>query len=140
MKSPLISFALIALTASLAHAQDSASIGRGNMHFDAKAMDANGDGMVSKEELMRYGETMWERMARAEMVKIPVADAARDFGRGGLRFDAKAVDADGDGQITKEEFMKYGEARFDSMKKDSKGMASVADVAKSFGRGNQQLD
>jgi Ca2+-binding EF-hand superfamily protein len=139
MISRMIPFVLIALTAVLAHADDPAAIGRGNMHFDAKAMDANGDGMISKEELMRYGETMWVRMARAANVKISVADAARNFARGNLRFDAKAVDADGDGQITKEEFMKYGEAKFDSMKQ-SKGMISVSDAAKNFGRGNQRLD
>jgi hypothetical protein len=54
-----------------------------------------------------------------------------------MHFDAKAVDTEGDGQITKEEFMKYGEARFDGMKKNSKGMISVSDAAKNFGRGNQ---
>ena len=26
------------------------------MYFDAKAMDANGDGMISKDELKKYGE------------------------------------------------------------------------------------
>jgi hypothetical protein len=105
------------------------------MHFDAKAADANGDGMISKDEMDKYAETMWQRMARAEAVSIPVADAARDFSRGNLSFEAKSVDANGDGMVSKDEFMKYGEAKFDAMK-GPKGV-SVADAAKAFGRGNQ---
>ena len=124
------------LTTTLAHAQAPGDIARGNMHFDAKAMDANGDGMISKDELMRYGETMWERMARAATASVPVADAAKDFARGNLKFEAKSVDANKDGMITKEEFMKYGESKFDSMKKDTHGNISVTDAARDFGRGN----
>jgi hypothetical protein len=119
-------------------AEDPAAISRGNMHFDPKAADANGDGMISKDEMTKYAETMWQRMARAESVSIPVADAARDFSRGNLNFEAKSVDADGDAMITKEEFMQYGETRFDATK-NPKGMVSVADAGKAFGRGNQPV-
>jgi hypothetical protein len=73
-------------------------------------------------------------------VSIPVADAARDFARGNLKFDAKVMDTDGDGKISKEEFMKYGEGKFDQMKKDSSGMISVADASRDFGRGNMHPD
>jgi hypothetical protein len=122
------------------NAQDPAAIGRGNMYFDAKAMDANGDGMISKDELTKYGQSMWERMARAADVSVPIKEASLDFARGNLRFEARSVDADGNGQISREEFIKYGEARFDGMKKDSRGMISVADIGRSFGRGNQQVN
>lgn len=138
MQSQLVLTFLGAMIASAAHAQAPGDIARGNMHFDVKAMDSNGDGMISKTELMRYGESMWDRMARAANVSIPVNDAAAQFARGDLKFDAKAVDANGDGTITKEEFTKYGEAKFDSMKKDPHGSISVADIARDFGRGNMR--
>ena len=110
------------------------------MHFDAKEMDTNGDGMVSKDEMQKYGESMWAKMVRNDQRMIPVADAARDFARGNLKFDAKAMDTNGDGQVSQDEFMKYGDAKFDSMKKDSHGMISVAEASRDFGRGNMHLD
>ncbi|MEP7242690.1 MAG: EF-hand domain-containing protein [Gammaproteobacteria bacterium] len=112
----------------------------GNMHFDAAAADSNGDHMISKDEFMKYGETMWERMARSASVSMPVVDAAHNFSRGNVQFDAKAMDANGDGMISKEEFMKYGESKFDHMKKDSAGMLSVADAARDIGSGNMHPD
>ena len=136
MQSRLAVALLGAMIASAAHAQSAGDIVRGNMHFDAKAMDSNGDGMISKTEFMRYGESMWDEMARAANVSIPVTDAATQFARGNLKWDAKAVDANGDGTITKEELMKYSEAKFDSMMKDPHGSISVADMGRDFGRGN----
>jgi Ca2+-binding EF-hand superfamily protein len=111
-------------------------IARGNMHFDAKAMDMNGDGMISKEEMQKYGESMWQKMAANEKRMLPVADAATDFARGNMRFDAKKMDANGDGMITSDEFMKYAMAQFESTKKDANGMISVNNAALAFGRGN----
>jgi Ca2+-binding EF-hand superfamily protein len=122
--------------AGVGYADAPGEFGRGNMHFDAKAMDRNGDGMISKEEMMQYTESMWNKMTRNQNIEIPVADAGRDFARGGLRFNAKAMDANGDGKISKEEFTKYVAAKFDKMKKDPNGMISVADAARDFGRGN----
>jgi hypothetical protein len=53
-----------------------------------------------------------------------------------MKFNAKAMDADHDGTITKDEFMKYDEAMWDKMKKDKNGMMTVADAGKNFSRGN----
>src|SRR5262245_8222579 len=134
--SQLIPLVIGVLIGTVAQAQTAGDIARGNMHFDAKDIDSNGDHMISKDEFMRYGETMWERMARAENVSIPVVEASQQFARGNLRFDAKAMDTDGDGKITKEEFMKYGEKKFDAEPKDAHGMVSVADAGHDFARGN----
>lgn len=41
--------------------------------------------------------------------------------------DSKMVDANGDGMVSKAEFMKHAEAQWTSMKKDSKGMVKAAD-------------
>lgn len=40
----------------------------------------------------------------------------------------KMMDANNDGMISKEEFMKHHEAMFDKMKKDSNGMVSMKDM------------
>jgi hypothetical protein len=135
----MILAAAAALTTTFAIAGPSEDIARGNMHFDAAAADTNGDHMISKDEFMKYGELMWEHMARSASVSIPIADAAGDFARGNIRFDAKAMDSDGDGKISKDEFMKYAEGKFNAMKKDS-GMISVADASRNIGRGNMHLE
>jgi EF hand len=118
-----------------AHAQGAPSIASGNMRFDARSADENGDGIISKDEMTRYAERMWLSMAHAAGLAIPVVEAAKDFSRGNLRFDAKAVDADGDGKITRTEFMAYQEARFDATRNAS-GVVSIVAAAKAFGRGN----
>ena len=136
-KYPLTLAAAALLLASGTHAQVTDDLATGNMHFDAKAMHANADGMISKDEFMKYGDTMWRTMAKGAP-SIPVAQAAQDFARGNLRFDAKAMDNDHDGKISKDEFMKYAEQKFDKMK-NSQGMISVADAATNFARGNPRV-
>jgi Ca2+-binding EF-hand superfamily protein len=118
----------------VALAADPAEFARGNMHFDVTEMDANHDGMISKDEFMAYGETMWGRMSGGKD-SVSVADAGKDFATGNMRFDAKAMDADHDGTISKDEFMKYGEAKWNKMAKGN-AMMSVADASKDFSRGN----
>ncbi len=125
------------LLASGTHAQVKDDFATGNMHFDAKAMHANADGMISKDEFMKYGDTMWQMMAKGAP-SIPVVQAAQDFARGNLRFDAKAMDTDHDGTVSKDEFMKYAQQKFDKMK-NSQGMISVADATANFARGNQRV-
>lgn len=129
------------LIAAIAHADGEApaDIARGNMSFDAKAMDTNGDGMISKDEMKEYNEIMWKDLTPSGQRTMSVADAASAFARGNLRFDAKAMDDDGDGQISQDEFMKYGDAKFDKMRKDPKGMISVSQAAQDFSRGNVRV-
>lgn len=105
----------------------------GNMHFDAAAIDLNGDHMISKDEFMQFGEKMWSMMSKGAAT-ISVHDAAQDFARGNMRFSAKMMDADHDGTVSKEEFMSYGEKKFDKMSKG--GMMTTADATKYFSRGN----
>ena len=125
------------LLASGTHAQVKDDFATGNMHFDVKAMHANADGMISKDEFMKYGDTMWQTMAKGA-ASIPVAQAGQDFARGNLRFNAEAMDTDHDGKISKDEFMKYAGQKFDKMK-NSQGMISVADATANFARGNPRV-
>ena len=107
----------------------------GNMRFSANAVDTNGDHMISKDEFMQYQGKMWTMMSKGKNI-VSVRDAASDFARGNIRFNAKAMDADRDGSISKEEFMNYSEKKFDKMK-NKDGMMSVEDAATNFARGNQ---
>jgi Ca2+-binding EF-hand superfamily protein len=136
LQSLFIAAALLSSGLGLGLAAEPSDFARGNMHFDVAEMDANHDGMVSKDEYMHYGETTWGRMAQGGKDTVSVEEASKDFATGNMRFNAKAMDADHDGTISKDEFMKYGEAMWDRMKKDDSGMMSVDDAAKDFSRGN----
>ena len=46
----------------------------------------------------------------------------------GMGMEMKMMDTNGDGMISKEEFMKHHEAMFDKMKKDRNGMVSIKDM------------
>jgi hypothetical protein len=110
----------------------------GNMHFDAKDMDTNGDHMITREEMVAYAAKQWDAMAHGKDT-IPVAVAAKDFASGGVNFKARAIDIDHDGTISKEEFVAYAGKKFDNMKKTD-NMVSVADMAKAIARGNTSSD
>jgi Ca2+-binding EF-hand superfamily protein len=124
------------LLASGAQAQNSNSnpFAEGNpMHFDAKAMDTNGDGMITKAEMMAYAEKMWDAMSNGKDT-ITISRASKDFATGGLAANARAMDTDHDGTISKQEFLTYVEHEFDK-KAHPNGMISVQEAAKAFARG-----
>ncbi len=133
---------LIALASSLAFISfaqaQSNDFATGNMHMDVKAMDTNGDQMISREEFAAYGEKMWKIMSKGKAT-IPVGDAAQDFATGNMPFVAKDMDTDHDGTISKAEFLKYGGKQFDRVK-DANGMLSIADATKYFAQGNMPPD
>jgi EF hand len=122
---------LLAAAGALAQSNEFAT---GNMHFDAKDMDTNGDHMITREEMIAYAEKQWDLMAKGKST-VPIAVAARDFATGGVNFKARAIDTDHDGSISKEEFVAFAGRKFDSMKKTD-NMVSVDDMAKAIARGN----
>jgi EF-hand domain pair/EF hand len=130
----LMSAAALVLLAGGAQAQTSNAFATGNpMHFDAKAMDTNGDNMITKEEMMAYAEKLWEAMANGQDT-IRISVAAKDFATGGFAYNATAIDTDHDGTISKKEFLDYAEHKFDKMA-HANGMISVQEAAKAFARG-----
>ena len=46
----------------------------------------------------------------------------------GMKMDMKMMDTNGDGMISKDEFIKHHEIMYDKMKKSSNGMVSVKDM------------
>ena len=132
LKKALI-YSALAWLASPIHAQSN-EFATGNMHFDAKEMDTNGDHMITREEMIAYAEKTWEMMAHGKQT-IPVGVADKDFASGGVNFKARAIDADHDGTISKEEYVAYATRKFESMKKTD-NMVSVDDMAKAISRGN----
>lgn len=141
LKLRLISAAALTLAAALAllsagaQAQTSNAFATGNpMHFDAKAMDTNGDGMITKEEMMAYAEKLWEAMAGGQDT-IRISVAAKDFATGGFAYNAEAIDTDHDGTISKKEFLDFAEHKFDKMVHPN-GMISVQEAAQAFARGS----
>ena len=129
--------ALLLLLSTGAYAQSNA-VATGNMHFDVKEMDTNGDHMITREEMMAYAEKTWDSMAQGKDT-IPVEAAAKDFASGGVNFRARTIDKDHDGTISKAEFLAYAGRRFDNMKKTN-NMVSVDDMARAIARGNTSAD
>src|ERR1700753_3969704 len=129
----LVIAGVLLLQAGFALAQSN-DFATGNMHFDAKDMDSNGDHMITREEMQAYAEKVWAMMSNGKD-SIPIAVAAKDFATGGVNFRARTIDTDHDGSITKQEFLAYTGKKFDGMKKTDK-MVSVDDMARAIARGN----
>jgi hypothetical protein len=131
VRSLIAGVLLLQAGAALAQSNEFAT---GNMHFDAKDMDTNGDHMITREEMVAYAEKQWDMMAQGKDT-IPIAVAAKDFATGGVNFKARTIDTDHDGTISKAEFVAYAGKKFDSMKKTD-NMVSVDDMARAISRGN----
>jgi hypothetical protein len=125
--------AAMLLLSGAAYAQSN-EFATGNMHFDAKDMDSNGDHMITRDEMVKYAEKQWEMMSQGKDT-IPITVAAKDFATGGVNFKARAVDTDHDGTISKDEFVAYAGKKWDTMKKTD-NMVSVTDMSRAIARGN----
>jgi hypothetical protein len=132
-KMRLLISAASLLLAGGAYAQSN-EFATGNMHFDAKDMDTNGDHMITREEMKAYAEKTWDMMAQGKD-SIPIGVATKDFASGGVNFKARAIDTDHDGSISKAEFLAYTDKKFMGMKKTD-NMVSVDDMAHAIARGN----
>lgn len=134
----MLRLGLVGLAAAMAlsgagYAQNN-DIASGNMHFDAKDMDTNGDHMVSRDEMQKYAQKMWDSLAHGKDT-IAVGVATTDFASAGVNFTARDIDTDHDGTISQTEFLAYTGKKFDGMKKTG-GMVSMDDMATAFARGN----
>ena len=62
------------------------------------------------------------------VIAVVCATAAPAFAGGGKHMDMKAMDTNGDGMISKDEFMRAHEMKWDKMKKNSAGMVDMKDM------------
>jgi len=108
------------------------------MHFSAKAMDTDNDGMISKDEFMKYHSDMWDQMTKDSNGSMSTSDARTAFARGGMHVNTKAMDADHSGTITKDEFMSYEATHWNLLPKDASGQISVADLEKAMKKHRQK--
>jgi len=134
----LVFLAAATLTSvGFAQASSSTDLATGGMHFSAKAMDADHDGMISKDEFMKYHADMWDKLASGSNGTMSTPDVAKAFARGGMHVNVKAMDADHDGTISKDEFMSYEANHWNLLPKDANGQISVADMQKAMKKHRQ---
>jgi Ca2+-binding EF-hand superfamily protein len=136
----LLVFLAAATLTSVSFAQDSSSttLAQGGMHFSAKAMDTDNDGMISKDEFMKYHSDMWDQMTKDSNGSMSVTDLGAAFARGGMHVKAAAMDADHNGTVTKDEFMSYEATHWSLLPKDASGQISVADMQKAMKKHHQK--
>jgi Ca2+-binding EF-hand superfamily protein len=135
----LVFLAAMTLTSvSFAQSDSSTDFAHGGMHFSAKAMDTDNDGMISKDEFMKYHADMWDQMTKDSSGSMSTSDATSAFARGGMHVNTKKMDADHNGTITKDEFMKYEATHWSLLPKDASGQISVSDMDKAMKKHRQK--
>lgn len=95
--------------------------------------DSNGDGSVSKQELMDLRADMFGKLDRNGDGFADSKDSPA-FGPPKKKFEeafdkVKVVDANGDGRISKQEMMGAPTPRFDAADADKNGILSSAEIA-----------
>ena len=98
-----------------------------DMKMDMKAMDTNGDGMISKKEFMKYHEAMYNKMKKGSNGMVSMKDMDMMHMQDGTMKDGKPMKGDAmmkDGAMAKDgTMMKDGKAmKGDAMMKDGTTM------------------
>ena len=134
MKPNKLSLAVIVFICA-SGASPAQNIANGNhpLNMDVNEMDANHDGMITKEEFAAYGEKIWALISHGAS-KVRVETASTDFATGNMSMKVNEMDTNHDGFITHAEFMAYGAHAFDKVK-SPKGDLSLQDATKYFASG-----
>lgn len=150
----ITAIALLALTAGYiapAVADDSVTFGTGGYASALRTkemmhkMDANGDGMVSKDEWTAFQERTFDALDKDKSGYVTEAEftatsderfsfATAAYARGLMTKEMfKKIDANGDGKISREEFLAYHRKIFDMLDKQKKGMIGLVDFVRPGG-------
>lgn len=81
-------------------------------------------------------------LCAAALIGASTSVIAMDM-NGNMKMDMKMMDTNGDGMISKDEFMKYQEMMYDKMQKNKDGMVDMKDMStmpKDKGKGNEKGD
>ena len=135
-KLKVIALTALAAAFSTAYAQTDVTAAITNMHFNAKDMDTSHDHMITPAEMQAYAEKMWQSMSKGKAT-IPIALSAEYFATAGVNLNAKDMDTDHDGSISKEEFLAYTMKKYDGMKKTN-GMVPMDIVQAALSRSNDK--
>jgi hypothetical protein len=100
-KSTLVVAALMG-TSALAFANDDMKKEGGMMHADRmhaemKSMDTNGDGMISREEFMKFQEDKWEKLPKNKDGLVMMSDMEKMHHDEMMKHDDMKKDAMKDG-------------------------------------------
>ena len=145
--------ALLTLTlcSAAAMADDLVSFGTGGYATGLRTkemmhkMDTNGDGMVSKDEWTTFQERTFNALDKDKSGFIDEAElsatsdaslafATAAYARGLMTKDMfMKIDANGDGKISREEFLSYHRKIFDMLDKQKKGMVGLVDFIRPGG-------
>jgi Ca2+-binding EF-hand superfamily protein len=159
MKSPnsiltgTLALALITLLtcSAIAAADEKVSFGTGGYASAMRTkemmhkMDTNGDGMVSKDEWMAFQERAFDALDKDksgfidEKEFMATSDESFAFATAAYARGLKThemfvkLDANGDGKLTREEFLAYHRKIFDMLDKQKKGMIGQVDFIRPGG-------
>ncbi|MBC7917213.1 MAG: hypothetical protein H7Y28_05330 [Rhodoferax sp.] len=100
------------------------------MAITAKAMDANGDGMISRDEFTKYHGDVYKGMhPNADgMVDIrPATKMQRRMMMGGkpMAIDSTMMGARSDGMVTRAQYMKYHDDMYNGMQMNKQNMVDA---------------
>jgi hypothetical protein len=139
-----------------AQADDTASLATGGYALGVRTkemmvkVDTDGDGMVSREEWTTFQATIFSLLDKAHKGSVDAAQFTRsgsaeiaDFATGGFARGLQTVemmrkiDVNGDGRVTREEFMAYQQRIFDMMDTSAshQGFLGQAEIFASGGPG-----
>ncbi|MBC7621715.1 MAG: hypothetical protein H7293_22505 [Candidatus Saccharibacteria bacterium] len=101
-----------------------------SMSMKMKTMDTNGDGMISREEFMKYHEDMYGAMpANADgMVDMkPMIKRQNRMMMGGkpMSIDMARMGANTNGMVTRAQYMKYHDDMYNGMQMNSQSMVDM---------------